>query len=162
MSDHFERLYTIGLTSKITLFKFSWIVSTNFFFILQIGFQKIEGNWWIHYSQYLSIKLSTFILKTVVDLVILNCFTISMKFSFSLNFLKNLPCWYVMWTIFFFFVQIFLHIITAEVSLDFSIWLNFLTINPWVEQLLFNFIFARPFLLGSITSLFATMTKNSH
>ena len=106
MSDHFERLYTIGLTSKITLFKFSWIVSTNFFFILQIGFQKIEGNWWIHYCQYLSIKLSTFILKMVVDLVILNCFTISMKFSFSLNFLKNLPCWYVMWTIFFFFVQI--------------------------------------------------------
>lgn len=106
MSDHFKRLYTIGLTSKITLFKFSWIVSTNFFFVLQIGFQKIEGNWWIHYSQYLSIKLSTFILKMVVDLVILNCFTISMKFSFSLNFLKNLPCWYVMWTIFFFFVQI--------------------------------------------------------
>ena len=105
MSDHFERLYTIGLTSKITLFKFSWIVSTNFFFILQIGFQKIEGNWWIHYSQYLSIKLSMFILKMIVNLVILNCFTISMEFSFSLNFLKTLPCWYGMWTIFFFSVK---------------------------------------------------------
>ena len=49
----------------------------------------------------LLISLSMFILNIIVVLLLANCLTISVKFTFSSHFWKTLPCWYAKHMIFF-------------------------------------------------------------
>ena len=104
--------------------------------------------------RYLTINLSKFILNITVDLLILNCFTISMNFSFSLNLLNTLPCSYAMRMIFLFFVRIIssysLMMVTA--SWDFST--LFAILYKFVDSTFWLSINGLSNLISSLLSIF--------
>ena len=96
--------------------------------------------------RYLSINVTMFILNITVDLFTLNSLTIATNFSFSLNLLKALSCYKSFSCPFNDDSGFFAYI-------NFIDLFNIFAVKQWAEQLLFNFIFALSFILGSISRI---------
>ena len=84
----------------------------------------------------LLISLSMFILNIIVVLLLANCLTISVKFTFSSHFWKTLPCWYAKHMIFFNFF--FFFVICSNSRIIFSASSLFSTLWPLFWSSLFS------------------------
>ena len=166
----FVTLWIVSLDLKIFsqindfyLFKLCLIFFTNLFNILVIVFKKPNVTDVFINLVCLSINFTIFILNIIVLLCTLNSLTSLMNFSLSLNLLKTLPWWYAIDVMFFFLVQIISSycFIMAAASLGFSLsafsfnsCFNYIIVDYGIDQLLFDFFFAKSFCLLRVFRFF--------
>ena len=141
MSRHFKFL---TLKHFSNLFKFGWIVTTNFVYDLEIHFFK-KSRFTDDFINliYLSINSSTFILNMIVDLFIPIFLAIWIKFSFFLRSLRSFT--WISWG----------YLAGADISFVVTSSLNktYIFLSFFFVFFLFQFLGCLPFLLYLFLSI---------